>query len=153
MPCVAIEAKTLRMETKMVNKTYSELLRFATLEERYEYLKMGGRVGEETFGYDRYLNQMFYRSRRWRDTRNYIIFRDDGCDLGIPKHEIKGKIMIHHMQPITPEQILNDDPDLYNPEYLICTSEMTHEAIHFGDDSLLPKDPVIRRPNDMIPWR
>jgi hypothetical protein len=141
------------METKMANKKYSELRRFATIEERYEYLKMNRRVGEATFGYDRYLNQTFYRSKRWRDTRDNVILRDNGCDLGIPKHEIVGKIMIHHMQPITPEQILNDDPELYNPEYLICSSEMTHEAIHFGDDTLLPKDPVIRRPNDMIPWK
>lgn len=134
-------------------RTYRELSRLKTFEERFEYLRMGGRVGEETFGYDRYLNQEFYRSRRWRDARDYVIIRDDAHDFGHEDYEIKGRIIVHHMNPITQEDIENDNPDLYDPEFLVCTSQMSHEAIHYSDVALLPVLPVERRKYDTIPWR
>lgn len=135
-------------------RTYSELIKLKTFEERYEYLKLGGRVGEETFGFDRYLNQIFYKSKEWLSIRNYVITRDGGCDLATPGREIKGtNIIIHHMNPITKEDILNRSDLLLNPEYLICTVKNTHDAIHYGDSELLHKDPIVRSKNDMCPWR
>lgn len=134
-------------------RTYSELITFPTFEERYEYLRLGGRVGEETFGFDRYLNQIFYRSKEWLEIRDYVIIRDCGCDLGIPGREIIGKILIHHMNPITQEDIINRSEFLLDPEYLICTIKNTHDAIHYGDESILFKDPIIRTKNDTCPWR
>lgn len=135
-------------------KTYSELKQLKTFEERYEYLKIGGKVGEETFGFDRYINQLFYTSDEWRSLRNKIIVRDNGCDLGIPDREIKGSnIIIHHMNPITKEDILNRSKFLLDPEYLICTFKPTHDAIHYGSEDLLPKGPVERTKNDTCPWR
>lgn len=134
-------------------RTYSELITLPTFEARYEYLKLHGEVGKETFGFDRYLNQAFYKYPEWRKARDRVIIRDNGCDLGIEGREIRGKILIHHMNPITKEDILNRSEYLLNPEYLICTIKRTHDAIHYGDESLLAKDPIERKPNDTCPWR
>lgn len=134
-------------------RTYSELILLPTFEERYEYLRLGGKVGEETFGFDRYLNQMFYKTPEWKSARNKVITRDCGCDLGMPDREINGKIHVHHMNPITVEDILKRSEFLLNPEYLICTTNNTHDAIHYGDSELLYKDPIIRTKNDTCPWR
>lgn len=134
-------------------RTYSELITLPTFEARYEYLKLHGEVGKEIFGFDRYLNQAFYKYPEWRKTRDLVIIRDNGCDLGIEGREIRGKILIHHMNPITKEDILSRSDYLLNPEYLICTIKRTHDAIHYGDENLLAKDPIERRPNDTCPWR
>lgn len=134
-------------------KTYSELITLPTFEERYRYLRLGGRVGEETFGFDRYLNQIFYRSEEWRAIRDEVIIRDAGCDLGMPDREIFGKILVHHMNPIRQEDILRRSKFLLDPEYLICTIKNTHDAIHYGDESLLITMPVERTKNDTCPWR
>ena len=134
-------------------RCYKELKRLASFEDRYEYLRIGGLVGESTFGYERYLNQMLYSSSQWRRVRDQVIIRDNGCDLGMEGYEIGGKIIIHHMNPITVEQIEEFASELFDPEYLICVSDRTHNAIHFGDKSLLPRTPIERRPNDMCPWR
>lgn len=134
-------------------RTYSELITLPTFEERYEYLRIGGKVGEETFGFDRYLNQAFYKSKEWLAIRDEVIVRDNGCDLGVEGREINGKILIHHMNPITVKDILDRSDFLLNPEYLISTIKNTHDAIHYGDDSLLIKDPIERRKNDTCPWR
>lgn len=137
-------------------RTYSELIKLPTFFERYEYLKLGDRVGEETFGFDRYLNQRFYKSKEWRDIRNYIITRDSGCDLGILTREIPNgvKVLVHHMNPIRPSDIRFSTDYLANPEYLITTIKRTHDAIHFGDDDLLFEEtPIVRLPNDTCPWK
>ena len=134
-------------------RTYTELTRIPTFIERFKYLKLGGRVGEETFGYDRYLNQQFYQSYDWKRLRRDIIIRDCGCDLAFPDREIFDRIYIHHMNPISPEDILRHSEEVMNPEFLICTSKLTHEAIHFGDESLLFMEPIERRPGDTCPWR
>ena len=124
-----------------------------TFEERYQYLRLDGVVGEDTFGFDRYLNQTFYRSQRWKKVRDQVIVRDNGCDLGIEGHEIYGKVLIHHMNPITILDIENESDFLLNPEYLICVTHNTHNAIHYGDEGLLMKGPIERTKNDMCPWR
>lgn len=134
-------------------RTYSELITLPTFEERYRYLKLNGNVGEETFGFDRYLNQMFYRSAKWRSVRDYVIIRDGGFDLAVKDREIRGKILVHHMNPISKADILNESEFLLNPEYLISTAKNTHDAIHYGDESLLITNPVTRRRNDMCPWK
>lgn len=134
-------------------KTYSELILLPTFEERYRYLKLSGIVGEETFGLDRYLNQVFYTSPEWRRVRRDVIVRDNGCDLGIWDREIQGLITVHHINPITIDDILNRSEFLLNPEYLICSSDLTHKAIHYGDESLLITTPIERRPNDTCPWK
>lgn len=135
-------------------RTYSELITLPTFEERYQYLKLNGVVGEETFGFDRYLNQAFYqRDPEWLKVRDYVIVRDNGCDLGIPDREIYGKILVHHMNPISKEDILKRSSFLLNPEYLICTIKSTHDAIHYGDENLLFTAPIERRPNDCCPWK
>ena len=136
-------------------RTYSELIKLPTFKERYEYLKIGGTVGEDTFGFDRYLNQTLYKTKEWRNTRNYVITRDRGCDLAALDHEIMDeKIIIHHMNPITKEDIINKSEFLFNPEYLITTVLNTHNAIHYGDDSFLyVEEPVVRTKNDTCPWR
>ena len=134
-------------------RTYSELITLPTFEERYRYLKLSGRVGEDTFGFDRYLNQIFYTSNEWRDVRDFVIVRDGGCDLGMPDREIFGKILVHHMNPIRQEDILRRSKWLLDPEYLICTIKNTHDAIHFGDESLLILAPTERKKNDTCPWR
>lgn len=124
-----------------------------TFEERYQYLRLNGVIGEDTFGFDRYLNQIFYRSKRWKRVRDKVIVRDNGCDLGIEGHEIYGKVLIHHMNPITIRDIENESDFLLNPEYLICVTHNTHNAIHYGDEGLLMKGPIERTKNDMCPWR
>lgn len=134
-------------------RTYSELITLPTFIDRYRYLKLGGKVGEDTFGFDRYLNQVFYQSKEWRSIRDYVITRDNGCDLGIPGHEIYGRILIHHMNPITADDILKRSDLLLNPEYLICTIKNTHDAIHYSDESLLITDPIERSMNDTCPWK
>lgn len=134
-------------------RTYSELITFPTFEERYKYLRLGGKVGEETFGFDRYLNQVFYSSKEWKQVRDHVIVRDYGCDLGIEDRQIFGRILIHHMNPISAEDILKRSEYLLDPEYLITTVKNTHDAIHYGDDSLLITAPVERSKNDTCPWR
>lgn len=134
-------------------RTYSELIELPTFEERFEYLRLDGRVGEETFGFDRYLNQVFYKSKEWLRVRDQVIARDNGCDLGIEGHEIYSKILVHHMNPVSKEDILKRSEWILNPEYLICTIKNTHDAIHYGDKSLLATAPIERRPNDTCPWR
>lgn len=134
-------------------KTYSELVTLKTFEERYEYLRLGGMVGLETFGSDRYLNQAFYNSDLWKSIRNEVIVRDLGCDLGIEGREIFKYIIIHHMNPITVEDLLETTELAVNPEYLICTTSRTHKAIHYGDKSLLVLPTVERSKNDTCIWR
>lgn len=134
-------------------RTYSEFKKLKTFKERYNYLRLRGKVGESTFGFDRYINQRFYRSTRWKDARDSVIVRDGGCDLGCTGMELHDRIIIHHMNAITMEDIENDIDELYDPEYLVCTSSRTHEAIHYSDESLLPKEPVTRRKNDTTPWK
>lgn len=134
-------------------RRYSDLRRLESFKERYYYLKLNGVVGESTFGFDRYVNQSLYKSSRWRRTRSQIIIRDNGCDLGIEGHDIGDHIIIHHMNPITLEDIEEEEDSVFDPEYLICCSSRTHKAIHFGDENLLPKEFVERRPNDTCLWR
>lgn len=136
-------------------RTYSELSKLKTFKERYEYLKLYGKVAEETFGCDRYLNQMFYKDPEWLSVRNKVIIRDAGCDLGIKDRKIPEGviIMVHHMNPITKEDILNRSKYLLDPEYLITTIKNTHDAIHYGDESLLMIDFVERTKNDTCPWK
>lgn len=134
-------------------KTYSELIRLPTFEDRFEYLKLKGSVGKDTFGHDRYLNQVFYSSMEWRRLRDKIIIRDNGCDLGVEGREIGGKVYIHHLNPLSTNDILTHSEYLVNPEYLICVSFETHNAIHYGDINLLPRDPIERKRNDTCPWR
>jgi len=143
----------MRMMKKNI-RTYSELSKLKTFKERYEYLKLDGTVGEETFGFDRYINQMFYKSEEWKRIRNYVITRDNGCDLGIQDRKIVDSvILVHHMNPITKEDIINKNEILLDPEYLITTIKPTHDAIHYGDESLLAEDLVIRSKNDTCPWK
>ena len=135
-------------------RTYSELSKLKTFRERYEYLKLDGTVGEETFGFDRYINQMFYKSEEWKRIRNYVITRDNGCDLGIPDRKIVDSvILVHHMNPITKEDIINKNEILLDPEYLVTTIKPTHDAIHYGDESLLAENLIIRFKNDTCPWK
>ena len=134
-------------------RTYSELITIPTFEGRFKYLQLNGSVGSETFGFDRYLNQAFYRSQEWKSIRDEVIVRDYGCDLGIDGREIFGKIYIHHMNPVTPKDIVDVTRFLLDPEYLICTTHSTHNAIHYGDENLLAKGPVVRAKNDTCPWK
>ena len=134
-------------------RTYSELIAIPTFEERFKYLQLNGNIGDETFGYDRMFNQRFYSSLEWKRLRDEIIFRDNGCDLGILDRRIIGKILIHHMNPIMLEDIQKSSEFLLNPEYLICTSFETHNAIHYGDENLLFKTPIERTKYDTCPWR
>ena len=134
-------------------KTYKELKQIETFEERFRYLKMNGTVGEDTFGFDRYVNQIFYRSQQWKSVRNIVIVRDNGCDLGIEGREIYSRLCIHHMNPITFDDIVGLNKIVLDPEYLICTTHETHNAIHFGDENHLVKAPVERYRNDTCPWK
>lgn len=134
-------------------RTYSDLRRLTTLKERFEYLKLAGKVGADTFGFDRYLNQRFYKLGKWKSARNYVIIRDNGCDLGVEGYEIGDKVLVHHMNPITLDNVLEMDDALFDPEFLICVSHDTHNAIHYGDANLLPKLPIERRPGDTCPWK
>lgn len=140
------------MKTKTI-RSYSELITIPTFRERYEYLRLQGLVGEETFGFDRYLNQIFYRSQKWKSVRDYVIIRDNGCDLGVEGYDIHGRILIHHMNPITVQDIELETKFLLDPEFLICTTHDTHNAIHYGDADLLITEPIIRTKNDTCPWR
>ena len=134
-------------------KTYKEMSRLKTFEERYKYLRLRGAVGEDTFGFDRFINQRFYRSVEWKRIRNQVIIRDDGCDLGDPDHPINGRVIIHHMNPIRKEDFDIDPEFILNPDYLVCVSHNTHNAIHYGDENLLPKEWQPRQPNDTCPWK
>lgn len=137
----------------MIIRTYSELITLPTFEERYQYLRLDGRVGQETFGFDRWLNQKFYKDPEWLRIRDFVIIRDNGCDLGIEGREIHSRILIHHMNPITTEDIVKRSKYLLDPEYLICTVKRTHDAIHYGDESLLILNPIERTKNDTCPWK
>lgn len=134
-------------------RTYSELITLPTFEERYRYLRLKGSIGEETFGYDRYLNQKFYRSAEWKRIRDFVIVRDNGCDLGIEDRPINSRILIHHMNPITLNDIRYATEALMNPEYLISVAHVTHNAIHYGDEDLLVKGPIVRTKYDTCPWK
>lgn len=134
-------------------KTYTELCRFETFEERFEYLSLKSTVGAATFGFERYLNQQFYTSRQWRDARHEVIARDMGCDLAIPGRGIHDKIIIHHMNPMTIADIEESNPDILDPELLITVSHATHNAVHYGDKSRLPQPWVERKPGDTLFWR
>lgn len=134
-------------------RSYSEVSRLRTFDERFRYLLLAGSVGVETFGFDRYVNQRFYRSEEWKHVRNIVIARDNGCDLGIEGRDINGRVYVHHMNPMNLEQI-NDHMDLIlDPEYLVCVTFATHNAIHYGDESYITLAPVERQPNDMCPWK
>lgn len=138
----------------MIIRTYSELIALPTFEDRYRYLRLGGRVGEETFGFDRWLNQNFYhKDEEYLEARRHVIMRDNGCDLAMPDRVIHGRIIVHHMNPITKEDILKRSKFCFDPEYLICTVKRTHDAIHYGDESLLITAPIERARNDTCPWR
>lgn len=147
--CVTMVGTVIQMSIR----TYLELVALPTFEERYRYLRLKGAVGEESFGYDRYLNQLFYRSQKWKSIRDSVIIRDNGCDLGVEGYEIYGRILIHHMNPITLKDIEQENDFLLNPDYLISTTHNTHNAIHYGDESLLITAPIERTKNDTCPWK
>ena len=134
-------------------KTYQEMMTYPTFEERFEFLRLNGRVGSDTFGFDRYLNQVLYRSPEWRRVRDRVILRDNGCDLGHPDYPIGGRVIIHHMNPLTVEDVEERNPIIFDENMLICVSHNTHNAIHYGDSNLLPKPPIERKPNDTCPWK
>ena len=134
-------------------KTYTELSKFKTFDERFDYLRLSGKVGRDTFGFDRYVNQVFYKSKKWISVRDFVINRDNACDLGVDGYDIYGKIIVHHMNPITIEDIQNESDFLFNPEFLITTVHNTHNAIHYGDESLIFRAPIERTKYDTCPWR
>lgn len=136
-----------------MNKTYSELCEIKSFEERFEYLKLNGIVGTDTFGFNRYLNQILYRSSEWKKIRNKVIIRDNGCDLGVEGYDISGRILIHHINPITIEDVRNRNSIIFDLNNLITVSHNTHNAIHYGDKDLLITGPVERKPNDTCPWK
>lgn len=135
-----------------MDKTYTGLLTRDTFLSRFRYLVLGGRIGEETFGFERRLNQDFYASREWKQARDHVIIRDEGCDMGVPGHEIYDKVFVHHMNPIQVNDLIHFNEDILNPEYLICVSFRTHNAIHYGDEAQLPQPFVERRPGDTVLW-
>lgn len=137
----------------MTTRTYYDLILLPTFLERYRYLRLGGNVGLETFGHNRYLNQILYTSDRWRSFRDKIIIRDNGCDLGMEGFEIYDRILVHHINPITVEDVLNENPKVFDPDNVISTSHNTHQAIHYGDENLLITEPVERFRNDTCPWK
>ena len=141
------------MRQDNMTRNYHELKKLSTFEERFEYLKLHGSVGNDTFGFDRIFNQQFYKSSEWKRIQDIVIIRDNGCNLGIEGHDIFGKILIHHMNPISIEDIRNSTDFLLNPDYLICVSHETHNAIHYGNESLIRKTPIERTKNDTCPWR
>lgn len=134
-------------------RRYRDLRSLTDIRDRFDYLKLGGQVGSSTFGFDRYLNQTFYKSREWQQARQTVILRDGGCDLGIEGYEIGRGLVVHHMNPITIDDVLARKDEIFDPEFLICVSDRTHKAIHYGDAGLLPRDPVERKPGDTCPWR
>lgn len=146
-----MQGTVIQMSTMI--KTYSELITLPTFEERFEYLKLEGSVGIDTFGYNRYLNQALYRSAEWKRLRRDIIIRDSGCDLGCEGFEIYGRVLIHHINPITVDDVIKRTPTIFDPDNLICVSHDTHNAIHYGDIGLLTIAPVERTKNDTCPWR
>ncbi len=133
-------------------RTYSELKKLETFEERYDYLKLKGELGKSTFGFDRWINQLFYRSREWKDVRNYVIIRDNGCDLGITGYEVYSDLLVHHMNPLTIEDFEKGEEWILDPNFLITTSLQTHNAIHYGNESLLPRGPIVRELGDTTLW-
>ena len=133
-------------------RSYSDLRRLESFEDRWRYLSLRGMVGQSTFGFDRYINQKFYTSKEWRQVRSHIITRDEGCDLGIPGYEIHSRLVIHHMNPLTVSQLVRDDDSIFDPEYLITTTHQTHNAIHYGDEKLLAKPFVERAAGDTKLW-
>lgn len=135
-----------------MDRSYHDLIRLPTFEERFRYLSLGGEVGVATFGFDRYLNQQFYRSREWRNLRHQIIVRDDGCDLGFSGYDIHESVYIHHLNPMTVADVESSDPRILDPDNLICVTHRTHNAIHYGDERLLPRKLVERRPGDTKLW-
>jgi len=139
------------MMTKI--RTYHELSRFDSFEDRYDYLKLKGKVGQKTFGFDRWINQRFYKSSEWIQAKNYVITRDLGCDLGIPGYEIYSGLMIHHMNPMSLDDVKHGHEWITDPNFLITTSLQTHNAIHYGDKSLLPRGPIVRERGDTTLWR
>lgn len=141
------------MKSRVILKSYRNLILLPTILDRFEYLRIKANVGDSTFGFDRFINQDFYQSREWRQVRMKVIARDEGCDLGVPEYPIGGKVIIHHINPITAEDIENASDLLFDMDNLICVSESTHNAIHFGDETLLPAEPIIRMPGDTCPWR
>ena len=149
MLCEIIVVKVIQMSTR----TYSELIKLSTFKDRFEYLKLNGKVGKETFGFDRIFNQKFYSSKEWKKIRDIVITRDNGCDLGIDDRMIYGQVFIHHMNPILLTDIQSRSDYLLNPDYLICTSFQTHNAIHYGDVNMVLNEPIKRRKNDTCPWR
>ena len=134
-------------------KSYSEMCSFSTFIERFNYLKLNGKVGAETFGFDRYLNQVLYCSQEWKRFRRQVIIRDNGCIFGLDGYDINGRLIVHHINPITLEQIEQRDPMIFSMENVVCVTHNVHEAIHYGDESLIPTDPIIRKPNDTCPWK
>lgn len=136
-----------------IRKSYSELKRLKTFEDRFNYLKLSGEVGKETFGYDRILNQVLYSSTKWKKVRDEIIIRDNGCDLGVEGYDIYSHAIVHHINPITIEDILNRSDILFDPENLITTTHNTHNAIHYSDENILLKGPIVRKANDTCPWK
>lgn len=136
----------------MVRRSYSQLRLLTTFEDRFDYLSLKGEVGQATFGFDRWINQRFYRSPEWRRARDYVILRDEACDLGIPGYEIQAQLMVHHMNPVRPEDLYLAEEWVLDPEFLITTTHRTHNAIHYGDESLIPRAPVERRPGDTKLW-
>lgn len=136
----------------MMNRSYSELWKLVQFEDRFEYLKLNGEVGRSTFGFDRYINQRFYTSYEWKQARQRVILRDNGCDLGVSGYEIHGDLLIHHINPMVPDDIIHGEEWIFDPEYLITTTPQTHNAIHYGNDSLLPKIVTDRMPNDTTLW-
>lgn len=136
----------------MESKTYLELRELETFEERFEYLKLKGSVGRETFGFDRWINQRFYSSREWKWVRDHVIVRDDGCDLGVYGYEIHSGLLVHHMNPISMDDIQHGEDWILDPNFLITTSLQTHNAIHYGDDNQLPRGPIVRQPGDTTLW-
>lgn len=141
------------MNTKTKIRTYSELIRLPTFEERFRYLELSGIVGETTFAHERRLNQIFYRSPEWKKIRDYVIMRDNGCDLAMEGFEIARKVIVHHMNPVSIEDVLEHNADIIDPEFLVCCSNNTHQAIHYSDEGLLVTNPIQRLPNDTCPWR
>lgn len=141
------------IQMSMMIKTYSEAISIQTYLERFRYLQIGGKIGDETFGYDRYLNQTLYRTAEWKRFRREIIVRDNGCDLACEGYEIVGNVLVHHINPITVKDIVRRDPKIFDPENVICVSLNTHNAIHYGDESLLMLGPIERTKNDTCPWK
>lgn len=137
----------------MMSKAYSELITIPTYEDRFRYLQLQGAVGKDTFGYDRYLNQVLYNSQEWKRFRNEIIIRDNGCDLAYEGYDIHGRILVHHINPITVDDVVNRNPSVFDPENVICVTHNTHNAIHYGDESLLVTAPVERTRHDTCPWK